>query len=567
MITSTTAKLLKLSSPSTTSSYYLKDRKQVWDYDPLDKTSPASDTVLIGYGGKRFKLAGGLTVISEPPVVTEPPVIVEPPIEPIPNSSYPFFTETPNTAPTSFEVIDMKSKGINYSNDNINILMALNTQYFGEGKPAVRFDFTSLGPGRLKYSHNMWLHGIKNLEIVASGMEMQCTTGAPQHYYQGPFFPGTIFTPWPQGLGTSAFKGWNTGLRISAVEKGSNQIQLLEGSLSVGDKIFFAGFIKQFNGWPPNFKVIGWNEVVNVSGNTVTLKSSLREKLNTQWKDMTRFFSDAQAGAMLGKPRVFKLTNYASYARFVGIKPLAGSVNPNYWENGIYFPGDTVYFEDCDLRGATLWPSENRFIRYNNCLIGPTDLDKCVGTCIFDRSHFYGGIDAATGIEGLIFIDCISDKRAAISPRNMYAKNSIFRTTDGNPSVYSHPEATHIDKVYFEGCETNGVMFSGVGGNGNPQEFIPLSVSASSLTVKDTDNNDTQPYVKAIGFGSTIWTKDGLVKATVKDIIHDGTNYVFQLENIQGVIKAGQAWLYKQTDQVIDLGGNKNGSGQAISIK
>src|SRR5687768_10821957 len=80
MTTTTKAKLIKLTTPSTTSSYYLKDLKSVWDYDPLDKTSPEGPTVIIGYMGKRFKLAG--TIVKPVDPIPEPipdPIVIPPP--------------------------------------------------------------------------------------------------------------------------------------------------------------------------------------------------------------------------------------------------------------------------------------------------------------------------------------------------------------------------------------------------------------------------------------------------------------------------------------------------------
>jgi hypothetical protein len=470
-------------------------------------------------------------------------------------------------------VIDVAQKyGVRADgSDNTEALAKLSFNWQGKGKPFVRLDFSKTGGTLIRYRDNTWLSGIDSFEIYAPGISFQCTYTGPWNDYQGAFYNGGIFIPYPANKGQSSFKGWNTGNRFKTAEAGSKSIQLVNKAdayrYQPGDQIFIAGYEEQHYGYPPNPRYFEWNKVieVNKTNSIVILEKPLKWSYNEDWKDVRGFFGDAQKEERLGKPRIFALSNYTSYGKFIGLTVLSGSNQPVSWANGAYFAGDSIVWEDCKFQ-SVLWPSENRFVRYINCEIGPTDLDKNVGVCVFENCRLNSGLSAATGIDSLVLIGNTINARSPLSPRVLYAERNSFKSTDKNPALYAHPEFTRIETVYLKNNKFHGAIdFSQEG------QFTALSVNTNEILFADpalrysAGNSHLIRPVKAIGPGAAIISTDG-VTATVKDIIHNGKHFVIKLSNVRGTLRAGQVWQYRLVAKLVDLGGNTS-NGRAIRIK
>lgn len=597
MTTTTEKKLLALTSPSTTSSYYLKDRKIVVDYDPLDKTSVASATVLVGVGGRRYKVAGSLEILK--------------PVEPIPvvyqNTVQTYtakcatgtmgadvtITKSAGTfqsnisiadaniialnaakteaeaklvcapvviQPPSSNIIDVAAKyGIKAGVDNTAGLMRLNADFRGYGRPLVEFDFRNCGTGIIDHTNPRWIEGIDNFICRGLGWTQQkirCTSGAGSfNTAKAPIFNDGIY--WKGNV-------LNPGYKFKSAGIGSTSIAMIEASTwAIGDRVYLAGFEEQGYGEPVNPRNFEWKVIRNVSGGTIEFTEPLEKHYNELWKDwMMPGFEQPYGNnpGPFGKPRMYKLpTTYPTYAKFIGFD-LAQGTQATVERSPIIFKGMEVIYENCSTEENE--PSECKKVTFINCRLPVTEPDKNVGVCELIGCDM-DGIGGATGIDKLILINNKINGAAKISAREMYFEGNTS-TVQSEHNFQPNPEPCNIEKVTiknntFSGPKDNKcVEYSGTWVSST---FNPSSVSASELYLVDDGNN--QVVIRKLGFGSEVSHSDGSVKGIVKDIIHNGTHFIIQLSNITGTIKGG-TWNANRQQKVIDLGGNKSLTGQAI---
>jgi hypothetical protein len=616
MITSTTSKLLKLTSPSTTSSYYLKDRKEVWDYDPLDKTSPEGPTVLIGYGGKRYKLAGGLTVV-EPPII-EPP---EPPTswfkigaehdtitvpdntnvrygdlvkyveknvsgtfkaeneffgsDPLPGlqkfvyadkEALPNPTPTPEPTPTTgtipntdiivptiivptsmVEINAATRYGLVNGGDNTTQLLKIRTEWTGKSVKIVIPDGWNL-----RYTNPDFLAGIRELEFIANGCTFQNITAVADDMFKCPLRNNGILIVGGKGA---------SGQKIKTARKGDTSITLIDAaSYSVGDRIFIAGYEEQFYGYPPNPRFFEWNKVKSVSGSVITLETPLKWAYNELWRDVAGMMPYS-IDTNFGKPRVFKLSDYTYYAHFVGGNYLR---NPNTnagVTSAFRYIADTLIVDG--VTSEDFWPSENHISIYKKCKSQIFEVDKMNGYVELNECYVDGprsAVTGATGADVLVLKNNIFKNYSGVSPRVLYAEGNTFESKTGDPGLYPHPEMTWVEKVYLKNNTFKGgdpsytsTMYKWTAGS-----FTSLAATSNSITFAGTNTQ----AAKQMGPGP-IQSTDGAT-ALLKDIIWDGSNFVAQLENVTGTLKAGQVWMFNREQKVIDLGGNVDLGGKKI---
>ncbi len=85
------------------------------------------------------------------------------------------------------------------------------------------------------------------------------------------------------------------------------------------------------------------------------------------------------------------------------------------------------------------------------------------------------------------------------------------------------------------------------------KKFSTVSATATALVIADADTY----VVKSLGPKSVIRSTDG-ASALVKDITHNGTNYVIHLATVKGKLRPNQVWMFNREQIIVDLGGNKS---------
>jgi hypothetical protein len=533
MTTTTISKLKALSSPSSTTRYFLSDegKEGFFKYDSSDKTSVGDDiNVIVSGNGKRFKRifleqSQIFETVVEPPIVEDPPVVEPPPVEP--------------------PVIDMKdvSALIKPNTDNAAILNKIAADNAGKG---VLINLSS----PLITSDNTWTKGLKKL--VINGGAVQKIGSNVWNVSKDPFNIGGLLT-----YNHKEFAGgYKTPTYLFSSAKAGDISIKTTAPLNPGDWVLVYGYECQGQGWPINPRFKEWKKVASI--NPVTFTEPLKYSYNDQWKDW--LFPDNYKS---GKPRILKINpEYMELAQFTGVS------FPQHADgfNAFHVRVMDLICDKCDFSGA-VWASENRTARYINCTGGGWEIDKVCDLVEVINGNIGGEVQAATSINMLRLINTKFANFCAITPQNLYAEGNTFGYKTGNASVYAFE--------YYTGCDTwtfkNNTfpVSSGMGPVYIPvKEFVIADLQGSNIILPDATNWDSPNHMpaKLIYQGSKIWSKDGKASAIVDDIIYNGS-YVLQLSNITGTLTKGMTMQYRQVKKVVDLGGNKLADGTPIIIK
>ena len=440
--------------------------------------------------------------------------------------------------PPLVKVVDVASRyGIRPGLDNTAALMRLNSEWKAN-KNLVKFIFPE---GEINYLDNSWLAGIPFFEIVGHNTIFRCLAGSEQDIDKFPFLSTGIFiTKNPHNDFAD-----NSGQLFKSAIKGSTSILVTNSAnYKAGNKVYLFGFAEQFNGIPVNPRFFEWKEVRAVDGNRVTFTEPLKWSYNENWKDI-----DIYQFGLYGKPRITKLTNYCSYAKFSGCIMAKGPYARNDVPNAFFFKSDILILDSCTIEGD-VWTTENRVAIIMNSRMNGTEPDKNCYYVTYNNCDI-GSINAATGVDSLVIKNCRIKSSCIISPRILYAEGNTFNS-DGTPNLYPHNEGTFIEKVYLK----NNTFSGGDPGLAHTtfwysrKTFTPIGILEDGLVVND------ELAVKGIYQGAFINSKKS--SALVKDIIPSGENFLLQLTNIKGDLKISEDWTYNGENKVVDLGGNKS---------
>jgi hypothetical protein len=464
------------------------------------------------------------------------------------------------TPPITFTEVNVATRYGIKAGDNTSALLQLNSEWRWKAPMpypnAVRFTFPAV---TITYTNNGWLNGIAAFEIIASGTNFQCLSTSADDMAKCPLNNGGLLIDYD---GRSA--GAN-GQKFKTAQKGSNQITLIEaGSYVAGDRVFICGYEEQFYGYPPNPRFFEWNKVKSVSGSVITLENTLKWSYNELWRDVAGMMPYS-IDTYFGKPRIFKLgAGYTQYARFVG--PTNWIRNPNTRNvvgvtSAFRFIAENLF---CDEQASEdFWASENYHAVYYKCKSEIFEVDKCNGIVELTECYVDGprsAVTGATGADVLVLKNNTFKNYSGVSPRVLYAEGNTFESKTGDPGLYPHPEMTWVEKVYLKNNTFKGgdpsytsTMYKWTAGS-----FTSLAATSNSITFAGTNTQ----AAKQMGPGP-IQSTDGAT-ALLKDIIWDGSNFVTQLENVTGTLKAGQVWMFNREQKVIDLGGNVDLGGKKI---
>jgi hypothetical protein len=446
--------------------------------------------------------------------------------------------------------------GIKVGNiDNTEALMRLNKDFAGFGKGLVLFDFRNCGTGEIRYSDNSWLYGIDSFIVSAKGIAFRCTSSSPWDVAKAPLYNSGIF--WSSRRPDDHTR-FNAGFRFKSALKGSSSITLLEpATIKPGQRVYLCGYEEQFYGEPVNPRFFEWKVVQGVSGDNVNFTQPLKWSYNERWKDvMMPGFNDGGGYGLHGKPRLFKISDsYTTYAKFVGCTFAKGTNVSSNQAAYFFFRAETLICDGCTIDEN--WPTETKNALFINCTIRGSDADKNVGTLEYNNCKT-GGIFAATGVDVFRLINNTITGYCPLSPRELYAEGNIF-TARKEHNLYAHPEGVWTEKVYLKNNKFSGPNNPHVQYAWSVRNFTTIGANTNELIVADTNYF----MAKGLGQNSSIQSKDGAT-AIVKDIIHNDTNWVVQLSNVHGKLKANQIWTYNNKQKIIDLGGNKSLTGKKI---
>lgn len=356
--------------------------------------------------------------------------------------------------------------------------------------------------------------------------------------------------------------------KIKSATKGSMTATFMTTSEAAkfpqGSFILLEGFETQGQGWPINPRFFEWKYIVSNINGVMTFSEPLKFSYNELWKDW-QFPDDTRY--QWGKPRVHLIDPfYPALAKFSNliVSPQKGFLNQPNNIAAFHIGADVLECDNVDFLDGNVWPTINRIARYNNVKNGGWEADKLVGYMEVTNSAI-NSIWGATGVSEMLIKDSTFFGFSPMTPHRAKFENVKFnsRAAMATASLYAFRWWTGCLRWEFKGCTFPTGMPPLVIDN---IPFTVGTVSGNAFSMPDAPAWDAPQHElhKMCYHGNKIKNSAGTVEAIMNDVIYQNGQYVVQFTPVKGTITNGMAMQFRQVAEVVDSGGNLQGSNPII---
>lgn len=400
--------------------------------------------------------------------------------------------------------------------DNADALIAMRDFMLLDRRPRYVVEFE---PGQYDYSNNRWLRGVRDVTVLGNGAKLRCIANKPWERDFQPF----LFTAWFEDYGDKDFDfdqdQTNAGYRIGQGEIRDDTVTLLTPAdaqfFVVGGWVMVHGFVHQWGGAPPNMRYFQFTKIaaIDAVGGVLTLENRLTFQYRDDWQDFTD-----NLGYTIGKPRIspMNMQNTDCSERVV-LRDLEILNNPVRSDESFSVAAVNVEMHNVATE-LSCAPSFGQHWLLADCRFRQCEVDKNLDTLRVERCQFSNWVLAATGVQTVSMVDCVTDRVMRLSPLGLLHLERVTVLSDTNEGTVIH---------YFNSSTTRKVVAR------NCRFPIGVSVfnssSPKSLAILDGDTNQNH-----------IFLEDNATNQRIVQQTQLGTSYYSdnQLTNKLGEVKA-----------------------------